>query len=168
MKEAGIKLSKYDPNWKTLFELEKERLLPVVRKYLAGTIEHVGSTAIPSMLAKPTVDIMVGVQSLESSKSLIKLLSDYGYCYYPYKTEVMHWFCKPSPLFRIYHLHLIPFQSQLWFERIKFRDFLIKHKTAAIEYAHLKQELTNQYRNDREAYTQKKTSFIRGILKQCQ
>ncbi|MDC0535417.1 GrpB family protein [Francisellaceae bacterium] len=164
MKEAQIKLLEYDPNWTHLFNLEKERLYPVVKDYLAGGIEHVGSTAIPGMLAKPTIDIMVGVKSLNDSQSLISKLSVHCYCYYPYKTDVMHWFCKPSPLFRAYHLHLVPYQSQLWFERIKFRDYLIHNKESAQEYIHLKSELAIKYQDDREAYTQQKSSFIQNIV----
>lgn len=165
MKEAQIKLLEYDPNWIHLFNLEKERLTPVVKDYLAGGIEHVGSTAIPGMLAKPTIDIMIGVKSLSDSQSLISKLSELCYCYYPYKTEVMHWFCKPSPLFRSYHLHLVPYQSQLWFERIKFRDYLIENKPVAQEYAGLKSKLAIKYKEDREAYTQRKSSFIQSVLK---
>ncbi len=164
MKEAQIKLLKYDPNWINLFKLEKNSLYPIIKDYLAGSIEHVGSTAIPGMLAKPTIDIMVGVKSLENSKPLTSLLSKQGYCYFPYKPEVMHWFCKPSPLFRVYHLHLVPYQSQLWFQRLLFRDYLIQYKKVALEYADLKIKLANKYQYDREAYTQHKSVFIKNIL----
>jgi GrpB-like predicted nucleotidyltransferase (UPF0157 family) len=77
----------------------------------------------------------------------------------------MHWFCKPLPSFRTHHLHLIPFRSRLWVERLAFRDYLRDHVDVATEHAELKQRLAEQYRLDREAYTDAKTLFVERILK---
>ncbi len=77
----------------------------------------------------------------------------------------MHWFCKPSPSFRTHHLHLIPFRSRLWIERLAFRDYLREHADVAAEYAILNQRLAAQHRLDREAYTDSKTPFVERILK---
>jgi GrpB-like predicted nucleotidyltransferase (UPF0157 family) len=115
------------------------------------------------MTAKPIIDIMVGVTSLEKSKSCIPLLEAIDYCYAPYKTDVMHWFCKPSPEHREYHLYLIETTNYEWKARLAFRDFLRSHPDSAREYIELKLSLASRYSNDREAYTAAKASFIGDV-----
>ena len=117
-------------------------------------------------MAKPVIDIMFGVESLEKSKPAIEIMSESGYCYFPYKGDVMHWFCKPSEVRRTHHLHLITFESALWKERILFRDILRSSKTVANEYQALKQDLAARHANDRELYTQNKWPFIKSVLAQ--
>ena len=151
-----ITLEPHNKNWNIKFQQEKTHLTNIIGQYLHGTIEHVGSTAIKDILAKPIIDIMFGVKSLEESKETIKILEQKGgYNYAPYKTEVMHWFCKPSDEFRTHHLHLIPYKRDLWLERIKFRNILQNHKSIAAEYSKLKQDLSIKHQDNREAYTQK-------------
>jgi GrpB-like predicted nucleotidyltransferase (UPF0157 family) len=65
-----------------------------------GPIEHIGSTAIPGLVAKPTIDMMAGVATLEASRPGIEAAAQVGYCYAPYRVETEHWFCKPSPAVR--------------------------------------------------------------------
>jgi len=163
---APIELSEYNPQWPAIFAAEKAFLEHVAGGWLCGGIEHVGSTSVPGLIAKPVIDIMFGVKSLEESKAAIPVLEKQGYSYAPYKTDVMHWFCKPSEHFRTHHLHLIPFESPLWIERIRFRDLLRAHKNLAIEYALLKRQLAARYHNDREAYTDAKWPFIFNALTQ--
>jgi len=159
-----IDLGEYNPDWIRSFEEEKLFLKEKVGQWLSGTIEHVGSTAVPGMLAKPIVDIMFGVKDLASSTEAIDILSKNGYCYYPYKNEVMHWFCKPTPDHRTHHLHLIPYESKLWLERIRFRDILRCNKCIADEYSSLKEQLAREFAFDREKYTQSKWPFIQRVL----
>jgi GrpB-like predicted nucleotidyltransferase (UPF0157 family) len=164
MKDAPIIVEPYNSAWPEMFEKESAFLSELLKPFLAGPIEHVGSTAIPGMAAKPVIDIMVAVESLEASTAAIDLLKANGYCYYPYKADVMHWFCKPTPWVRTHHLHLIPFESELWHQRLAFRDHLRNDELDAKAYAELKLNLAEQYTNDREAYTQKKWPFIKRIL----
>lgn len=100
MKRAPIKLSEYDPKWPFKFEEEKRFLMPLIGQWFLGGVEHIGSTAIPNLIAKPIIDIMFGVKSLEASRPAIDILIQNGYEYFPYKEDVMHWFCKPSDAFR--------------------------------------------------------------------
>lgn len=165
MVSAPIQLISYDPEWPTRFKAEKSVLEKILGPWLWGSIEHVGSTAVPGLTAKPVIDIMVGIQSLERARPAIDVLVDHGYQYFPYKPDVMHWFCKPSDEFRTHHLHLIPYESQLWEDRIRFRDLLRANQTIANDYAALKQLLAVRYRYDREAYTQTKGPFIQQVLK---
>ncbi len=159
-----IEVVDYNPEWPAKFEAEKQKLESIVGRWICGTIEHVGSTSVIGLAAKPVIDIMVGVESLEKSKPAIEVLQQNGYCFYPYKPDIMHWFCKPSPEVRTHHLHLVPYQSALWLERIQFRDHLRTHPETANEYAELKRQLATKSVNDRESYTQNKWPFIKRVL----
>jgi GrpB-like predicted nucleotidyltransferase (UPF0157 family) len=116
------------------------------------------------MSAKPVIDIMAGVNDLESSRPALEALASIGYCYYPYRSQEMHWFCKPSPEIRTHHLHLVPLHSSLWVERLGFRDVLRTHPETAAEYEALKRNLADEYRFDREAYTEGKSEFVRRVI----
>ena len=159
-----IQLEEYDLSWPEKFLTEKKLLNIAIGEFVHGSIEHVGSTSVPGLMAKPVIDIMVGVKSLELSKPCIQLLEKHNYKYFPYKTDVMHWFCKPSNEFRTHHLHLIPYQSNLWYERIKFRNLLLNDNSVAKDYQSLKVELAKKHENDREKYTQEKWPFIKEAL----
>jgi GrpB-like predicted nucleotidyltransferase (UPF0157 family) len=84
--------------------------------------------------------------------------------YFPYKPELMHWFCKPWPARRTHHLHLVPGRSQLWSDRLVFRDYLRRSAAAAAEYTALKIALAGRHRTDREAYTRAKGEVVRSII----
>jgi GrpB-like predicted nucleotidyltransferase (UPF0157 family) len=164
MTQAPVIIEEYDPSWPAKFEKEKDLLMTLAGKWHHGGIEHIGSTAVPGMIAKPVIDIMFGVKSLKESKAAIHALVGNGYEYWPYKAEVMHWFCKPSDAFRTHHLHLVPFESPLWQERITFRDLLRSNTRVAEQYASLKRELAASCRTDRERYTKEKWPFIKQTL----
>lgn len=159
-----VQLSDYQKEWPDLFEREKSILLPILSPWIQGSVEHIGSTAVPDLKAKPIIDIMVGVKDLDSSVGAIVKLQSNGYCYYPYKADVMHWFCKPTPEYRTHHLHLVPYNSALWRERIQFRDILRNNVEIAKEYEQLKVLLSRNHGNDRESYTAKKWPFIQSVL----
>lgn len=161
-----VQLSDYQHEWPDLFEREKSVLLDKLGPWLQGPIEHVGSTAVPGLKAKPIIDIMAGVKNLDSSVGAIDVLQKNGYCYYPYKAEVMHWFCKPTPEYRTHHLHLVPYDSPLWRERIKFRDILRNNEQVAEKYEQLKVSLARDLTDDRERYTELKWPFIEGVLRE--
>jgi len=163
---ALIELSEYNPSWPKMFQSEKLFLERVAGEWLYCAIEHVGSTSVTGLVAKPVIDIMFGVRNLSDSRAAIGVLEINGYCYAPYKTNVMHWFCKPSEDHRTHHLHLVPFNSSLWHQRIKFRDALRSNKELAFEYASLKRNLAAKYGKDRELYTDKKWPFIKRVLEQ--
>ena len=166
-KDAPIEIVSYSDDWPALFAAEKVLLQLALKPWLVANIEHIGSTAVLGLQAKPIIDIMVPVQDLVSSIRAIKSAQAVGYCYYPYKPDQMHWFCMPSPAVRTHHLHLVPWQSQLWQERIAFRDALRMSPSLAQEYGNLKLSLAAQHRLDREAYTQAKSTFVATVLKSC-
>ena len=119
-------------------------------------------------MAKPVIDIMAAVRDLPSSLDARDVLAQLAYTYFPYRSDVMHWFCKPSPQHRTHHLHLVPMQSPLWSDRLVFRNYLRSSAAAAEEYAALKTQLASRYRLDREAYTNAKGEFVRSILDRVQ
>lgn len=96
----------------------------VLAPWLVGPIEHVGSTAVPGLQAKPVIDIMAAIGDLAASRPAIEALKPHRYGYFDYKADEMHWFCKPSDAERTHHLHLVPFGSSLWRARLAFRDRL--------------------------------------------
>lgn len=165
--EAPIEIVTADAAWPARFEAERQVLMEALGPWLAGPIEHIGSTAVAGLAAKPVIDIMAGIATLEASRPAIEAASRVGYCYYPYRPDIEHWFCKPSAAFRTHHLHLLPFGSADWRGTIAFRDYLRGHPVDAAEYAALKVQLAQQYRHDREAYTQAKSAFITRLTQRA-
>ena len=165
--EAEIHIVPYDASWPAWFEAERLLLARALGAYVTGTIEHVGSTAVPGLAAKPVIDIMAGVESLDRSRPAIAMLEALEYCYFPYRPDEEHWFCKPSPQFRTHHLHLVPFRSRLWIECVAFRDYLRTHPEVAADYADVKRQLAEHHRCDREAYTDAKAPFIRESVERA-
>lgn len=161
---APVHVVPYDPAWPSRFAEERTRLARLLLPWLVGDIEHVGSTAIPGMCAKPVIDIMAPVHSLDASRDAIQVLAAHAYHHFPYRAQVMHWFCKPSPRFRTHHLHLVPFRNRLWAERIAFRDRLRSDPALASEYAELKRQLARRHEHDREAYTAGKGPFVMRVV----
>ena len=101
--EASVRIVPSDPAWPSLFQQERSLLEAALGKWLAGPVEHFGSTAVPRLAAKPVIDIMAGVESLDASRDAIAAAGGLGYVYYPSPADVMHWFCKPSAAFRTHH-----------------------------------------------------------------
>jgi GrpB-like predicted nucleotidyltransferase (UPF0157 family) len=161
--EAPVDIVSYNSSWPRQFQEEAEILRHALAPWLAGPIEHIGSTAIPGLSAKPTIDIMAGVGSLDASRPAIAAAAAVGYCYAAYQAEIEHWFCKPSPALRTHHLHLIPVGAAAWQRSIAFRDYLRIHHDVAREYDVLKRGLAQQHRFDREGYSQAKQSFVDRI-----
>ena len=163
--DAPVELADYAAAWPAAFEVERAQLESILAPWLAGRIEHIGSTAVPGLCAKPVIDIMAPVHSLDASRPAIDAAVAAGYVYAAYKAEFMHWFCKPSPGHRTHHLHLLPLDSALWQQRLAFRDALRRSPALAGEYAALKRQLAARFRFDREAYTEAKGPFIERVLR---
>lgn len=162
--DEPIRVVTYDPQWPARFERERALLVKAIGSWVSGGIHHVGSTAVPGLEAKPTVDILVGVEDLESARGCCEPLAELGYLYAPYRPEEMHWFCKPSPSRREFHLHLVPADSRRLRDELAFRDRLRDSPEVAREYAELKKALAERFRSDREGYTVGKSDFIARVL----
>jgi GrpB-like predicted nucleotidyltransferase (UPF0157 family) len=161
MTDEPIRIVPYDPRWSVRFERESAALTDAIGEWVAGGVHHVGSTAVPGLAAKPVIDILVGVRSLEESRACFGRLGELEYVYAPYRSEEMHWFCKPDRSRRTHHLHLIPAGAKRFRDELAFRDYLCAHADVAEEYAELKRRLAEEFRHDREGYTEAKGKFIR-------
>lgn len=162
--EAPIELAPYSTEWPLCFATEAAVLRVALKRWLVADLVHIGSTAVPGLVAKPIIDIMGPVADLQSSHAAIAAARRVGYCYFPYKPDQMHWFCKPSPQLRTHHLHLVPYNSSMWQERLAFRDALRNDEALAAQYRELKFDLAAKHRLDREAYTDGKSSFVQAAL----
>ena len=167
MTKAPVEIVAYNPAWPGQFDEEREALQRVLAPWLAGPIEHIGSTAVHDLAAKPVIDIMAGVATLEGSRDAIEAAATLGYCYFPYQPHLRHWLCKPSDAFRTHHLHLVPVGSAQWIRPVAFRDYLRAHAEIAAQYEQLKRRLAEEFRFDREAYTRNKASFIDAVTEKA-
>jgi GrpB-like predicted nucleotidyltransferase (UPF0157 family) len=148
--------------WHLLFDVEKERLLRAIGD-CALAVEHIGSTVICGISAKPILDIMVKAPEFEPDLSFVENLEVLGY---EHKGEnsipKRHYFGKGTP--RTVHLNVVRFGGKFWLSHIAFRDYLKQNSDAAREYEQLKLSLAARFPNDREAYTNVKAGFIEKII----
>ncbi len=156
----------YDPDWPAQFETERDAILRAIGDRVVA-IEHVGSTAVPGLLSKSTLDIMVGVSRLDGAQACIAPLEGIGYAYRPDLEAAMperRYFNKGPRGARSYHLHLVEFGREFWMRHLLFRNFLRVHPDRAAAYATLKQELAAKHTADRNAYTDAKGPFIEAAV----
>lgn len=166
--DEPIRIVPYDRSWPAAFERERVILDRVLGTSAIGGIHHVGSTAVPGLPAKPIIDILVGVEDLESARVHIEALAALRYVYAPHRVDEMLWFCKPAPAARTHHLHLVPTGSARFRDELAFRDYLRKHPECADAYTRLKRELAARFRHDREAYTDAKADFVYEVSRRAQ
>jgi GrpB-like predicted nucleotidyltransferase (UPF0157 family) len=165
--QEEVSLVPYDPAWPQVFEAEKRHLLNCLPSELIRRIEHFGSTAIPNLSAKPIVDILAEVTSLEETRRrIVPVLVAQGYDYFWRPTggddvpPFYAWFIKRDAAgTRAHHIHMVESSFEHW-DRLLFRDYLIEHSCVAKEYETLKLSLAHDYPKDRIAYTKGKTEFI--------
>jgi len=166
-RDEAVRLVDHDPSWPDAYREEAAALENAIGPWVTGGIHHVGSTAVPGLSAKPVIDVLVGVESLEASRPCIELLEPLQYLYSPYRAEVMHWLCKPDPSRRTHHLHLVPTGSPRFVEELAFRDYLRAHAEHARAYEALKRDLAGRFRHDRGGYTEGKASFVRELTERA-
>ena len=129
-------------------------------------VEHVGSTAVPGLAAKPIIDILVRLRSLQDAAGVIPPLEGLGYEYLPEReieTPERRFLARPKTKPRTHHIHMVEVGSDFSERHLLFRDYLRAHPDAAREYEDLKRALAAQFRENREAYTEGKTPFVRRI-----
>jgi len=162
----------YDSRWPTLFEEERRRILGAIgHKVLA--LEHIGSTAVPGLGAKPIIDMMAGIRGSEDADECVRLLQPLGYDDVTPEPDNPEWFyClgtrAPGQKEGEYvHLHLVKYLSDHWVRHLLFRDYLRTHPEVALQYFELKKRLAAQYGSDRPGYTEAKTKFIESVVAQA-
>ena len=169
----SIAIVEYDFRWPLIYEEEK-RLILAIAGHKILCLEHIGSTAVVGLGAKPIVDIMGGVNDFSTADEVLSLLRDIRYTdvirqpgdseWYYCLSKVIHgqeaWLQK-------LHLHLMKFRSETWERHLLFRDFLRNHPETVQKYYELKRMLAAKYGEDRESYTNAKTDFIASVVNQA-
>jgi GrpB-like predicted nucleotidyltransferase (UPF0157 family) len=165
--DEPVRIVPYDQTWPARFEEERAALAAALGQSAVGGIHHIGSTSVRGLESKPIIDVLVGVRSLDESRPCLPTLIGVGYLYAPYRSEEMHWFCKPDPRRRTHHLHLVPIDSPRFRDELAFRDYLRGHPARAHAYGALKRRLATRFAHDREAYTDAKSEFIQATLRRA-
>jgi len=179
-----IILSKHKQEWNVIFQKEKELLLSTLKKY-NPTIEHIGSTAVKDIIAKPIIDIMLGINNIHSLDSIVSIIKKLKYLYVKKYESVIperRFFIKPKKEIlisrdlklnpenmtltnRLIHLHVVKINTKFWNEHILFRNLLINNKRIRKEYETLKLELAQNEWAKTEYYDSAKTDFIKEVIK---
>jgi len=177
-----IEIVPYNPAWAEAFEQER-RQLEAQLGMLQARIEHIGSTAVAGLGAKPVIDIMVGLESREAINEVVAPLLDLGYCYYScFEAEIpeRRFFARLCNLQRqvyhdrrqlpprdqfqpTHHLQVVPYDSLWWKRHLAFRDYLRTHSMARDAYHRMKVKLAKGTWEGANDYAEAKTGFIRRI-----
>ena len=164
---GSIVVSDYDPAWSVMFEDERANLRTALGP-LVLTIEHIGSTAVPSLAAKPIIDLQASMRSLAEAKShCVNPLQALGYTYMP---QYESWL--PGELFFrkalvgrwTHHLHVLQEDHPRWGDRLLFRDYLRSHPKAARAYAKLKRDLAAAFDDNIAGYRNAKDAFVAATM----
>ena len=162
----SIEIHEYDPEWPRRFELERQRLEKLFPSTFIG-LEHVGSTAVPGLPAKPIIDIVGCVASMSEADRLLPLLCADGYTTSAEFNATLgdrRWLMRHHNGRRTHHLHLVLPTSEDWSDKIRFRDILRADSVMRDAYVALKRRLAGAIGSDREAYTDAKGEFVRAAL----
>lgn len=160
----AIEIAGYDPAWPGAYERERVAILGALGD-LVFAIEHVGSTSVPGLGAKPIIDIMIGVRDLADHARCVAPLQSLGY---EHKGEFgipgRLYFRKLIDGLRTHHIHLVEHGCDFWERHLLFRDYLRRHPQEVRQYQEMKARLAAQYGEDRIGYTEAKTEFIESAL----
>jgi GrpB-like predicted nucleotidyltransferase (UPF0157 family) len=176
---APVVIADYDSAWPAKFEAERDLIVRTCGTGAFVAIEHVGSTSVPGLAAKPIIDMMPGLRSLDDAPPLIPLLESIGYEYVPAFEQdtssvpgmpFRRYLRKDENGERAFHLHMVEAGSEFWVDHLLFREYLRAHHEAASEYARLKRDLAAAFNatltpqsDINVGYTDRKTDFIEAI-----
>ncbi len=164
LSQDKVKVVAYQPGWRDLYEAEAQRLMAALGE-AALAIEHTGSTAVEGLDAKPIIDLMIAVESLEAGEGLQPVLEELGYEFRPDDEVPGRLFHAKGPTEnRTHHLSLAELDGRFWRVQLIFRDYLRTHPDAAEAYRLLKCELAGKYPDDRPSYTAAKGEFVLAAL----
>lgn len=158
-----------DAAWQERGKQLRRQLTADLSTWLAAPVEHVGSTAVPDLSAKPILDLQAPVSDLTCAPDVAEALSATEWHWVPPELDQRPWrrfFVRVAQDRRVAHLHLLAQDDPRWTEQLAFRDALRADPALRRRYAALKRELAARYRTDREAYTAAKSDFVRTVLSQ--
>ncbi len=161
--EGRVFLARYRKEWQRLFRSERARLLRALGRRVRE-VEHVGSTSVPGLSAKPVLDLALTVKDISKVERLLKPLEKLGYEYKgEYGLPGRHFFVRGKPV--THHLHFVVVGSEHWRVWLLFRDYLRAHPEEARRYEKFKRDQARKYAKDRAAYTGSKSSFVVNMLR---
>lgn len=159
--QGKVTLTPYQDDWPADFAAERERLLHTLPHVVA--VEHIGSTAVPGMTAKPLIDLMIGLTHVERYEDCIAPMQQLGYAYMgEYGIPDRHFFVLGDPT--THHAHMVVHEGEFWRLNILFRDHLRRNEHARDRYLAVKRELAEKFPDDRKQYTAGKDKIIRELL----
>ncbi|WNQ11971.1 GrpB family protein [Paenibacillus aurantius] len=163
-----VVITDHNPQWVRQYEQERTAIAEALADIVQG-IEHIGSTSVPGLAAKPVIDIMAGVEDLEKVNDRhLHLLERIGYLFVPHPHFPERLFFRRGEWRAgTHHLHVYRYQGKHWVDQLLFKQYLIRHPEAAAEYQSLKGRLAERYQHDRVQYTEAKGPFIEEILKRA-
>lgn len=169
LKKDHVNLVPYHPQWPMMAQAEIDKIKSVFPVDAMVDIQHVGSTAIVGLSAKPILDIQIAVPSLETVKLMaVPVLQKLGYDYWANNPDPKRmFFVKGMPPYgekRTHHVHIFEQDSEHWCNKLVFRDYLRLHPDVAKEYEQLKMKLAQEHLYDREKYTDEKSDFVHKVL----
>jgi GrpB-like predicted nucleotidyltransferase (UPF0157 family) len=165
LKQGVVKLRPYDECWKS-YALKAMAELKAIFGSEALGIQHVGSTSVHGLIAKPIIDIAVGVEDLSVVAGFIPGLEEAGFIHNPANDNACQVFFSCGDFkadIRTHHIHVVVFNGSEWNNYLKFRDALNADAQKRSEYRALKMKLADEYPNDRDAYTEGKADFIQRV-----
>jgi GrpB-like predicted nucleotidyltransferase (UPF0157 family) len=164
--DEPVHVAGYDPVWPHRFAEQRDRAAAILAPWLAAPIEHIGSTSVPGLPAKPVIDMLAPVRSLIRAQAAVTPLQANGWVFWPDDPcrDYRLWFLRPRPEARTHHLHLIEHDHPQARALIAFRDALRAEPALRTGYAGLKQQLARQHRGNRNAYTNAKREFVAEVL----
>ncbi len=160
-----IIIEAYKPEWKTAFDRECHLLMNAIDAPDIS-IEHIGSTSVDGLGAKPIIDIMIGLRDFNMANHYIKAIEGLGYNYVSkYEDEMPYrrFFTKTLNGKRTHHIHMVEIHTEFWDRHLRFRDHLRENQEARDRYSDLKLNLARREWVDVNEYADAKTAFIRGI-----
>lgn len=160
-----VSLVEYRPEWRSVFEDEKSRIQSALGE-VSAQIEHIGSTAVVGLAAKPIIDIMIGLEDFSIADQIVPKIEALGYEYIQKYEAVMpfrRFFSKEQMGIRTHQIHMVEIGTEFWDRLILFRDYLRQKADVAARYAALKRELAEREWNDVNEYADAKTEFVREI-----
>ena len=162
----NVSIVNYNPNWKTNFESEYQLLTASIEEDEVF-IEHIGSTSIEGMGAKPIIDMMMGLKNFETSRQHVTAIKAIGYEHVTKHDHLIpnrRYFTKKKDGIKTHHLHVVEYQSEIWNRHLEFRDYLRSNPDARSEYYDLKLNLAKRNWNSGSEYADAKSEFIQAIL----
>ena len=152
---------------KAEWEIIAQRTIARLREILQNAVidaQHIGSTAVRGICAKPIIDIVVGVSDFDGILALNGVLAENGFIFRGQDHPEQYLYVCGDSDFRTHHIHVVIHDSEAWNNYVDMRDYLNCHRDDAQAYSELKASLAKQYPGDRETYTAMKGEMIREIL----